>query len=65
MVSLGIEKIRLTGGEPLLRAGLVEMVRELARMRAAYERMAAESARARRPRHWTSRLPPTGICWRR
>ena len=35
-VSLGIEKIRLTGGEPLLRKGLVEMVRELAKMRTAY-----------------------------
>lgn len=31
--SLGIEKIRLTGGEPLLRRGLVELVRELARLR--------------------------------
>ncbi len=29
-VSQGIEKIRLTGGEPLLRAGLLELVRELA-----------------------------------
>src|SRR5580698_4476901 len=35
-VSLGIEKVRLTGGEPLLRSGLVEMVRELAAMRTAY-----------------------------
>lgn len=35
-VSLGVEKIRLTGGEPLLRAGLVEMVQELSRMRTAY-----------------------------
>jgi GTP 3',8-cyclase len=35
-VALGVEKIRLTGGEPLLRAGLVEMVRELARMRTAH-----------------------------
>ena len=35
-VSLGIEKIRLTGGEPLLRSGLVEMVRELAKMRTAF-----------------------------
>ena len=31
-VGLGITKIRLTGGEPLLRKGLVEMVRELATM---------------------------------
>jgi cyclic pyranopterin phosphate synthase len=37
-VSLGVEKVRLTGGEPLLRAGLVEMVRELATMRTAYPR---------------------------
>lgn len=35
-VSLGVEKIRLTGGEPLLQSGLVEMVRELAKMRTAY-----------------------------
>jgi cyclic pyranopterin phosphate synthase len=35
-VSLGVEKIRLTGGEPLLRSGLVEMVAEIARMRTAY-----------------------------
>src|SRR5664280_1562793 len=32
-VGLGITKIRLTGGEPLLRKGLVEMVRDLGRMR--------------------------------
>jgi cyclic pyranopterin phosphate synthase len=35
-VSLGVEKVRLTGGEPLLRSGLVEMVRELSMMRTAY-----------------------------
>jgi cyclic pyranopterin phosphate synthase len=35
-VSLGVEKVRLTGGEPLLRAGLVEMVQELAKIRTAY-----------------------------
>jgi cyclic pyranopterin phosphate synthase len=32
-VSLGITKVRLTGGEPLLRHGVVELVRELARLR--------------------------------
>jgi GTP 3',8-cyclase len=32
-VGLGITKVRLTGGEPLLRRGLVELVRKLARMR--------------------------------
>ncbi|GAC1421948.1 MAG: GTP 3',8-cyclase MoaA [Acidobacteriaceae bacterium] len=36
LVSLGVEKVRLTGGEPLLRAGLVEMVRELAQMKTAF-----------------------------
>ncbi len=34
--SLGVEKIRLTGGEPLLRAGLVEMVEELSAMRTSF-----------------------------
>jgi GTP 3',8-cyclase len=32
-VSLGIEKVRLTGGEPLLRNGLIELIQELARLR--------------------------------
>ncbi len=32
-VGLGITKVRLTGGEPLLRKGLVDMVRELGQMR--------------------------------
>jgi len=32
-VGLGITKVRLTGGEPLLRRGVVELVRELARLR--------------------------------
>lgn len=36
-VSLGIEKVRLTGGEPLLREGLADMVRELAAMRTAFD----------------------------
>jgi len=31
-VGLGISKVRLTGGEPLLRRGLVELVGELARL---------------------------------
>jgi GTP 3',8-cyclase len=32
-VGLGVTKVRLTGGEPLLRKGIVEMVGELGRMR--------------------------------
>jgi len=35
-VELGVEKVRLTGGEPLLRSGLVEMVEELSRVRTAF-----------------------------
>ncbi len=33
LVNLGIEKVRITGGEPLLRRGVVEFVRELAELR--------------------------------
>ena len=33
LVSLGITKIRLTGGEPLLRKGIVDFVRDLAKLR--------------------------------
>jgi GTP 3',8-cyclase len=33
LVAMGITKIRLTGGEPLLRKGVVEFVRELAHLR--------------------------------
>ena len=35
-VSLGIEKVRLTGGEPLLRKGLVELVEELSLLRTSH-----------------------------
>ena len=31
LVGMGITKVRLTGGEPLLRNGVVEFVRELAK----------------------------------
>ena len=37
-VDLGIEKVRLTGGEPLLRKGLPDLVRELAKLRTAADR---------------------------
>ena len=33
LVGMGITKVRLTGGEPLLRGGIVEFVRELAKLR--------------------------------
>ena len=35
-VSLGVEKVRLTGGEPLLRSGLLDLIRETAKLRPAY-----------------------------
>jgi len=35
-VSLGIEKVRLTGGEPLLREGLLDLIRETAEMQPAF-----------------------------
>lgn len=35
-VSVGVEKIRFTGGEPLLRRGLIDLVRETARLRSAF-----------------------------
>jgi cyclic pyranopterin phosphate synthase len=35
-VSLGVEKIRLTGGEPLLRNGLIDLIREIATLRPEY-----------------------------
>lgn len=33
LVGMGITKVRLTGGEPLLRGGVVDFVRELSRLR--------------------------------
>src|SRR5215469_4488708 len=33
LVGIGITKVRLTGGEPLLRNGVVQFVRELAKLR--------------------------------
>ncbi len=33
LTSLGIEKVRITGGEPLLRKGVIEFVRELSQLR--------------------------------
>jgi cyclic pyranopterin phosphate synthase len=35
-VEMGIEKVRLTGGEPLLRKGLSELIRELADLRTVH-----------------------------
>jgi cyclic pyranopterin phosphate synthase len=45
-VSLGITKIRITGGEPLLRNGVVEFVRELSKLRTTTTGSPSESATA-------------------
>ncbi len=37
LAGMGITKIRLTGGEPLLRKGVVEFVRELASLRVSHD----------------------------
>lgn len=39
-VSLGIEKIRLTGGEPMLRRGIVELVERLSRLKPGLQDLA-------------------------
>lgn len=41
-VDLGIEKVRLTGGEPLLRPHMIDLVRELAKLRVAHGTRAGE-----------------------
>lgn len=38
LVSLGITKVRLTGGEPLLRKGIIEFVRDLSNLRTIHGR---------------------------
>ena len=48
-VGLGITKVRLTGGEPLLRRGLVDLVRELARLRTIAGELARPGAHHQRP----------------
>ena len=45
LVGMGIRKIRLTGGEPLLRKGVVEFVRELANLRLQGIKPESDSAR--------------------
>jgi cyclic pyranopterin phosphate synthase len=38
-VALGIEKVRLTGGEPLLRRDITTLIRKLSALRASYPRL--------------------------
>lgn len=37
LAGMGIEKVRLTGGEPLLRAGLLDLIRDLRSVRTAFD----------------------------
>lgn len=37
MVDLGVEKVRLTGGEPLLRRGLLDLIRSVRQMRVMFD----------------------------
>lgn len=50
-VSLGIEKIRLTGGEPLIRKDLVKLVRELSKLKPALHDLALTTNGFDLPRH--------------
>lgn len=44
LVSMGIEKVRLTGGEPLLRTGLLDLIAQLRQMRCAYDAQGSPTA---------------------
>ena len=37
MVGLGIKKVRITGGEPLLRRGVVDFIRDLAKLQTIHQ----------------------------
>ncbi|MEQ1920968.1 MAG: GTP 3',8-cyclase MoaA [Pyrinomonadaceae bacterium] len=50
-VSLGIEKIRLTGGEPMLRKGIVGLVEQLAKLKPKLQDLALTTNGHEFPRH--------------
>ncbi len=50
-VSLGIEKIRLTGGEPMLRKGIVSLVEQLAKLKPVLKDLALTTNGHEFPRH--------------
>lgn len=50
-VSLGIEKIRLTGGEPLIRRGVPDLVRQLAKLKPKLKDIALTTNGFDLPRH--------------
>ena len=56
-VALGLDKIRLTGGEPLLRRDLIDIVNSLAKSRAF-------AILALPPMASCSKIWPAPFCWR-
>ena len=68
LVGMGVTKVRLTGGEPLLRKGVVDFVRDLAQLRSPNNGHEVGPRRSTRTKtRSTSRSPPTAICspiWR-
>ena len=59
-VSLGIEKIRLTGGEPLIRKNIEELTRQIARLKPALKDLALTTNGFDFPRH-TEGLKKAGL----
>jgi cyclic pyranopterin phosphate synthase len=59
-VSLGIEKIRLTGGEPLIRRDVPKLVEKLARLKPALKDIALTTNGSEFPRH-ASALKQAGL----
>src|SRR5579859_1682875 len=60
LVSMGITKIRLTGGEPLLRRGVVEFVRELSRLKPPGLKPLSSSVPSGTAKAVPSRVSPKG-----
>jgi cyclic pyranopterin phosphate synthase len=59
-VSFGIEKIRLTGGEPLIRKGVPDLVRQLAKLKPRLKDIALTTNGFDLPRH-ASALRDAGL----
>jgi len=59
-VSLGIEKIRLTGGEPILRKGLVDLVKRLSKLKPNLKDLALTTNGFDFPKH-TANLKNAGL----
>ncbi len=47
MVDMGVEKVRLTGGEPLLRRGLLDLIREIRQLRTTFDEAGLPTSQGR------------------